>query len=152
MKVDKALQTILADTTFQITDKNKIYLQEIINKYPHLLKDIDDAMEKIMQDGKIDIFDVPQIILVICTVSQNIMQAFKGLGVLEDGASLAGTIVQAIFFKKDENQDDDDDDEDEEKHNQDITNMQKIVNSSFSLIHTNLEHKHASKWSCCWCK
>lgn len=126
-----ALEKLLADTTYKISDVDKICVQEIVNKYPHFLKDIDDAMEKIMKDGKLDIFDVPQIIIIICTVSNNILENFNVKGI----SNLVGVIADAVIFPQD---------------GIDAENeaMKKMVTASLLLLNTSISRP---KKSFLWC-
>jgi urease gamma subunit len=137
-QIIKGLQKVTVSSSFKIEPAEVIYIHEVIRNYPHLLKNIDDAVEAILEDGKIDIFDVPQIIKIVCIVSNNILESFKVKGIFDDASKLIEILIEAIF---------------QSQGNVEVDgNLKKIIQNSVNLLKTNiLESKQTRKLllSCC---
>lgn len=52
----------------KLTDSEVNFIEELITKYPNILNHIKDQIDNIMSDGKIDLHDIPQIILLISNI------------------------------------------------------------------------------------
>lgn len=52
----------------KLTDPEVNFIEELITKYPIILNQIKDQINNIMSDGKIDLHDIPQIVLLISNI------------------------------------------------------------------------------------
>ena len=52
----------------KLTDSEVNFIEELITKYPNILNQIKDQIDNIISDGKIDLHDIPQIILLISNI------------------------------------------------------------------------------------
>lgn len=52
----------------KLTDSEVNFIEELITKYPNILNQIKDQIDNIILDGKIDLHDIPQIVLLISNI------------------------------------------------------------------------------------
>ena len=55
----------LNSSNLKITDDEKIHIDDLLKKNPELFSKIQNNVDLIMKDGKINLYDIPEIVLLI---------------------------------------------------------------------------------------
>ena len=61
----------LNSSNLKITDDEKIHIDDLLKKNPELFSKIQNNVDLIMKDGKINLYDIPEIVLLIFNLYKN---------------------------------------------------------------------------------
>lgn len=125
------VQTIL-NSNVTLNESEKRFIQKLMTDSPQFFTDIDIVISEIIQDGKINIHDIPNIILLISKILKSYCLKVKNMNIKPVVSFLVNTIIDLLPIS-----------EDEEKTAKYITNV------SISLLETNLNSIEDNVSSCC---
>jgi hypothetical protein len=66
--INSLYENLNNSVSVKLTDSEVNFIEELITKYPNILNQIKDQIDNIISDEKIDLHDIPQIILLISNI------------------------------------------------------------------------------------
>ena len=117
-----------------ITDQEKDFVQKLAKNNPEIFGEIQKTINDIMSDGKIDLHDVPKIVLLVSQIMKNhvIENAVKHIKIVSVVRFIIDSLLDSGFLPL---------------PNIEIQIIKKIVDSSLDLLKMDTNVK--MKFNCC---
>jgi hypothetical protein len=119
------------DTTHRLSDTEKQVIKAMMQNNPKSFHDIDDTINEIMLDGKIDIHDIPKIVLLISQIFQQNFR-IKNINMANIVKYICHVILESVTLSK-----------------ENVTLSETLVDTSIDLLNININLIESSIKGCC---
>lgn len=113
---------ISVNTSYTITEKDRKLIKAMLQNSPQSFDQIDSTITEIMKDGKIDIHDIPNIVLLVSKLFEHTISV-KNVDLISAVEFVIHVILSLLPIPPEE-----------------IIIVDKIVDSSIGLLKTNLNY------------
>ena len=89
----------LNSSNLKITDDEKVHIDDLLKKNPELFSKIQNNVDLIMKDGKINLYDIPEIVLLIFNLYKNnisIKNVVQTVGLINVVKFILEELIQGI--------------------------------------------------------